>query len=201
MKRILKRLLSFTLPFFAEWLRYNKTGIKRTSFLRFVKIRLMGNKTYWYSHKNCTIANPRKIHVGINCLIGRTGCYIQGAGKVKIGNYVQFGPNVGILSSNHDLYDQKQYNNKEINIGDYSWVGMNSVITAGVELGPRTIVAAGAVVTKSFPEGFCVIGGVPAKLIKQLDKDKFVPWHEEEEWYGYYTKKEFSKKRRKFIDL
>lgn len=52
---------------------------------------------------------------------------------------------------------------------------MNSVITAGVTLGPRTIVAAGAVVTKSFPDGFCVLAGVPAKIIKILDKDKFQP--------------------------
>ena len=78
---------------------------------------------------------------------------------------------------------------------------MNSVITAGVELGPRTIVAAGAVVTKSFPDGFCVLAGVPAKMIKYLDKEKFVPWHEEEEWYGYYSKEKFERVRRSYIDL
>ena len=50
---------------------------------------------------------------------------------------------------------------------------MNSVITAEVELGTRTIVAAGSVVTKSFPEGYCVLGGVPAKVIKKLDSEKF----------------------------
>jgi len=201
MKKITKEILKLILPYFALWQRYHKTKVGNTPYLRFLKFQLFGDKVYWYYHKRCTIANPRKIFVGKNCLIGRPGCYIQGAGTVHIGDYVQFGPNVGVLSSNHDLYDQTKYTNAPINIGDYSWVGMNSVITAGVELGSRTIVAAGSVVTKSFPEGFCVIGGVPAKLIKQLDKDKFVPWHEEEEWYGYYTKKEFSKKRRKFIDL
>lgn len=54
---------------------------------------------------------------------------------------------------------------------------MNSVVTAGVTLGPRTIVAAGAVVTKSYPEGFCVLAGVPAKVVKLLDKEQFIPWH------------------------
>tara|TARA_B110000259_G_scaffold171937_1_gene203898 strand:- start:267 stop:392 length:126 start_codon:yes stop_codon:yes gene_type:complete len=39
-------------------------------------------------------------------LIGRPGVYIQGGGGVSFGNYVQLGPNVGILSSNHDLYNQ-----------------------------------------------------------------------------------------------
>lgn len=201
MRRFLKNIFSFLLPFFSEWLRYNKTKIGRTSYLQFLKIQLLGNKTYWYCHPHCTVANSRKISVGLNCLIGRPGCYIQGAGNVFIGNYVQFGPNVGVLSSDHDLYDQRIYNNQTIKIGDYSWVGMNSIITAGVELGPRTVVAAGAVVTKSFPDGFCVLAGVPAKVVRYLDKEKFVPWHEEEEWYGYYSKEKFEKIKRKYIDL
>lgn len=78
---------------------------------------------------------------------------------------------------------------------------MNSVITAEVELGTRTIVAAGSVVTKSFPEGYCVLGGVPAKVIKKLDSEKFIPWHEEEEWYGYIPKEKFEKERKKYIDV
>lgn len=201
MKKIIKNILLLFLPYFKKWYRYHKTKVGNTSYFKFLKFNLFGDKVYWYSHKRCTIANPRKIFVGINCLIGRPGCYIQGAGKVYIGNYVQFGPNVGILSSNHDLYDQNKYNNAPIKIGDYSWVGMNSVITAGVELGTRTIVAAGSVVLKSFPDGYCVVGGVPAKVIKLLDKDKFVPWHEEEEWYGYLTKEEFGRYRNKYLDI
>ena len=49
---------------------------------------------------------------------------------------------------------------------------MNSVILPGVVLGPHTVVAAGAVVTKSFEEGYCVIGGTPAKMIKKIEKNK-----------------------------
>ena len=113
------------------------------------------------------------------------GVYIQGGGGVSFGNYVQLGPNVGILSSNHDLYNQYKMNNAKIVIGDYSWIGMNSVVTAGVELGTRTIVAAGSVVTKSFPDGFCVLGGVPAKIIKKLNQDEFVPWTDDIEFIGF----------------
>lgn len=158
---------------------------------------------YFPVHPSCTIANPRKIFVGFNSTIARPGCYIQGAGTgtVRFGNYVQLGPNVGILSANHDLYDQRLYNLSPIVIGDYSWIGMNSVITAGVTLGPRTIVAAGAVVTKSFPDGFCVLAGVPAKIIKILDKDKFQPWHLENEYYGYIPKDKFESVRKKYLDI
>ena len=200
MKGIIKQALKVFMPYFSLWLRYNKTKI-RIPYSEFLRIKIFGTKIYWYRHERCTVAHSRRIYVGINCLIGRPGCYIQGAGKVYIGNYVQFGPNVGILSANHDLYDQNKYNLAPIRIGDYSWIGMNSVVTAGVELGPRTIVGAGSVVTKSFPEGYCVIGGSPAKVIKYLDRNEFAPWYNEEEWYGFIPKEQFDKVRRKYLDI
>lgn len=80
MKLLTKRILKILLPFFDLWLRYNKTKIGRTSYWEFFKIKMFGSEIYWYHDKHCTIANTRKIYVGINCLIGRPGCYIQGAG-------------------------------------------------------------------------------------------------------------------------
>ena len=58
---------------------------------------------------------------------------------------------------------------QNIDLGDHCWLGANVVITPGVVLGPHTVVGANAVVTKGFPEGHCVLGGVPAKVIKRLD--------------------------------
>ena len=78
---------------------------------------------------------------------------------------------------------------------------MNSIVTAGVTLGPRTIVAAGAVVTKSFPEGYCILAGVPAKVVKILDKEKFQPWHLEQEYYGYMPTEKFESVTKKYIDV
>ena len=69
----------------------------------------------------------------------------------------------------------------------------------GVHLGLRTIVGASSVVTKSFPDGYCVIGGNPAKLIKELDKEKFVPTKYEEEYYGFVPKNEFKKFAQKHL--
>ncbi len=193
-------LLKYVFPFYVKYNKLRKSKLP-ISYFDYLKFKIFGNDIYWYKHKSCTVANHRRIFVGLNSLIGRPGCYLQGAGEVFIGNYVQFGPNVGILSANHDLYDQNKYNLKPIKIGDYSWIGMNSVILSGVELGVRTIVGAGSVVTKSFPEGYCVIGGNPAKIIKYLDKVKFVPWHYDAEFYGYIEAKDFDKKRKKYIDI
>ena len=52
---------------------------------------------------------------------------------------------------------------------------------------------------KSFPEGYCVIAGSPAKIIRRLDKEKFVPWHDDEEFYGFIPKDVFEKKHSAFV--
>ncbi len=55
-------------------------------------------------------------------------------------------------------------------IGSGTWIGANAIILCGVELGKCCVVAAGSVVTKSFPD-YSVVAGVPAKLIKRLEMD------------------------------
>lgn len=201
LKEIIKRLI----PLYCAYVKCSSTPVHNQSYLNYLRFRLTGGCNKWGGyypiHPTCTIANPRRIYVGCNATVARPGCYIQGAGTVYFGDYVQLGPNVGILSANHDLYDQRKYNEAPIVIGDYSWIGMNSVVTAGVTLGPRTIVAAGAVVTKSFPEGYCILAGVPAKIIKYLDKKKFKPWHLKSEYYGYIPKKKFNSVRKKYLDI
>ena len=201
---MIKQFIKKLIPFYTAYSRSTKSTIHNQSYWSYVLFRLSGRCNgggYFPVHSTCTIANMRKIYVGINSTVARPGCYLQGAGTIRFGDYVQLAPNVGILSANHDLYDQRKYNVAPIVIGDYSWIGMNSIVTAGVTLGPRTIVAAGAVVTKSFPEGFCVLAGVPAKVVKYLDKEKFVPWHYEQEYYGYISKDKFESVRKKYLDI
>lgn len=128
---------------------------------------------------------PKRLYIGKNSNVIREYNFLQCSGGVWIGDYVEFATRVSLLSSNHDLYDQRISHRKPIIIGDYCWLGMHSTVLAGVVLGPRTIVASGAVVTKSFPEGLCVLAGVPAKIVKKLDEEKFVRWKEQYEYYGY----------------
>lgn len=100
------------------------------------------------------------------------GLYIQALGKVKIGRGTYIGPNVGLVSTNHKLDNLDEHEEPEnITIGENCWLGMNCVILPGVTLGEKTIVGAGAVVTKSFPRGHCIIGGNPAKIIKYLNME------------------------------
>lgn len=97
------------------------------------------------------------------------------SGHIHFGKKVAIASGVKIISRNHDLYDVWKHTDfKDVYIGDYCWIGANAVVLPGVTLGPHTIVGAGSIVTKSFPEGYCVIVGNPARLIKKLDKEKCV---------------------------
>ena len=201
MNHTIKKILLKTIPYLELYYGYLCTKLPKCSYFKFVRnnLRARRGNIYWPVEDNCQVICPEKIFVGRNANIGRINSYLQGTGTIYVGDYTQFGPGVGVMSSNHDLYVQYKHHEKPIVIGDYCWLGRNVNILAGVTLGPRTIVGAGAVVTKSFPEGFCVLGGNPAKVIKYLEKDKFTPWHYSEEYYGYLTKAQFEKYKKKYL--
>lgn len=99
------------------------------------------------------------------------GCYFQGKGKIEIGRGTYIAPNVGIITANHNIADLDSHMDaKDVVIGEKCWIGMNSVILPGVTLGEHTVVGAGSVVTKSFENGYCVIAGNPAKIIKIMER-------------------------------
>lgn len=121
---------------------------------------------------NVTITNWRKIEFDKEniSIFQKPGNYYQTSGaSIIIGKGAFIACNVGIVTANHDLYDfDKHSPGKDVIIGENTWIGLNSVILPGVVLGPHTVVGAGSVVTKSFPDGNCVIAGNPAKKIRDL---------------------------------
>ncbi|MDD3040470.1 DapH/DapD/GlmU-related protein [Bacteroides sp.] len=78
-----------------------------------------------------------------------------------------------MMATSHEFKDldtpinqQGAKSEEPIVIGNDCWIGTRVIILPGVEIGDYSIVAAGAVVTKSFPP-YSIIGGVPAKLLKK----------------------------------
>lgn len=187
------------IPYFKFIKETNNTQVPITFKIWFLQKVLGINKMpYWPVHPSSKINQFKNICIGVETSPGyEPGCYIQGIGKVYIGDYTQIAQNVGIISANHDLYDNSKHLMEEVHIGRYCWLGMNSVILPGTRLGDFTIVGAGSVVTKSFNEGYCVIGGNPAKVIKQLDKEKCIPYKSDKEYIGYIPKKKFELYRKK----
>lgn len=162
------------------------------------KVLGFNKKVYWPVHFTSKINQYKHVIIGVETNPGyEPGCYIQGIGKVYIGDYTRIAQNVGIISSNHDLYDTSMHDlTSEVRIGNYCWLGMNAVVLPNVTLGDFTIVGAGSVVTKSFPEGYCVIGGNPARVIKYLEKEKCIPYKNEPEYIGYISKEKFEEYRK-----
>lgn len=121
------------------------------------KIIGVNKEAYWPMHFTSRVSCVKNILIGVGSAPGLSpGCYIQGFGKIYIGDYTLIAPNVGIISANHSLYDHTKHDKGIIRIGNYSWIAMNAIILPNVTLGDFTIVGAGSVVTKSFP-GYCVI--------------------------------------------
>ena len=104
----------------------------------------------------------------------RIGIHNTIIGPVCIGNHVNLAQGITITALNHNFedaskrIDEQGISTKPVVIGDDVWIGANAVILPGVTIGSHCVVAAGAVVTKDVPDN-CVVGGVPAKVIKSLN--------------------------------
>lgn len=110
----------------------------------------------------------KNITVGENVFINAC-CHFQDHGGVTIGDGCQIGHNVVFATLNHGIKPEERKHTipAPIVLGKNVWVGSNSTILQGVTIGDNAIVAAGAVVTKDVPAN-TVVGGVPARAIKQI---------------------------------
>lgn len=121
------------------------------------------------------VFNLKNMELGNNVSI-HPMCYIDAAGGIKIGSNVSIAHATTLISTNHtwDNVDLPiKYNPEtfaEITIEDDVWIGCGVRILAGVTISSRSVVAAGAVVNKSF-ENNALIGGVPAKLLKTINDE------------------------------
>lgn len=105
----------------------------------------------------------------------RIGIHCTVIGPVSIGNNVNLAQGITVTALNHNFedvtrrIDEQGISTKSVVIGDDVWIGANAVILPGVTIGRHVVVAAGAMVTKDVPD-YCVVAGVPAKVVKELEK-------------------------------
>ncbi|MET0292476.1 MAG: acyltransferase [Steroidobacteraceae bacterium] len=115
-------------------------------------------------------ASHAMLRTGTKCGFA-TGCFVDaGAVGITMGNHVICGPNVSIIAVNYRYarlavpLEEQGMTSLGIRIGNNVWIGANSVILDGTELGDNTIVVAGSVVNRKFPPD-CIVQGNPAKLL------------------------------------
>ena len=120
---------------------------------------------------NCD--NGKNIHVG-DSFLANYNVTILDIGPVHIGDNVMIGPSTLITTVNHPLSPAGRRKHlgimKPVTIGNDVWIGGNVTILPGVTIGNNVVIAAGAVVTHDVPDNV-VVGGVPARVIKNIVDD------------------------------
>ena len=127
---------------------------------------------------NCDLFAGSKMVIKDNCDLGERN---RLDGNIVIEESVLFGPDNYISSVDHrysDLtkpimyqgaYSPNKNGHSELRIGEGSWIGTHCAIIGDVHIGKHCVIGANSVVTKDIPD-YCVAVGIPAKVVKQLNK-------------------------------
>ncbi len=168
-------------------MRFIKYLISKVSFLKYKK-HLSASKNVDIM-KRTKIYNRDKINFGEYVYVG-PDCEFMGAGGIKIGSNVIFGPRVYIWSENHNYksnimvpYDT-QLIEKPIEIGDNVWCGYNVNITPGSKIGEGAIIGMGTVVRGEIPPLAIVVGN-PGEIVGYRNENSY---KKIVELSGYYYK-------------
>lgn len=159
---------------------YSRTLENETETRECILNQLLGSKG-----ENCFIQGPVFFHYGTHTEIGdhffaNYNFTVQDDAKVIIGNHVNFGPNVTIVTPVHPLVASErrqmldQHGNaqwlcyaKPVTIGNDVWLSTNVTVCGGVTIGDRSVIGAGSVVMHDIPpDSFAA--GVPCKVIRKI---------------------------------
>lgn len=124
--------------------------------------------------ESVTVFTPFYINYGKHTQIGKNvfinfDCVFLDLGEITIEDNVLIAPKVSLLTEGHPttIEDRHSLIPKPIHIKKNAWIGANATILPGVTIGENAVVAAGAVVSKDVADN-AIVGGVPAKFIKNI---------------------------------
>ena len=132
--------------------------------------------------ENCYIELPFHANWGGHHVHFGSGIYANSNltlvddGHIYVGNKVMFGPNVTIATAGHPinpiLRDRGLQFNKDVYIGENTWIGAGVIIVPGVHIGNNTVIGAGSIVTKDIPDNVIAVGN-PCRVLRNVsEKDR-----------------------------
>ncbi|WP_110006566.1 sugar O-acetyltransferase [Geodermatophilus normandii] len=152
---------------------YNATSARQRALRRQLLEQLLGAVG-----EDTEIRPPLYVDYGSNLRIGarsfaNVGLVALDVAAITIGDDVQIGPNVQLLTPTHPVEPgprrQKWEAAEPITIGDNVWLGGGVVVLPGVTIGADTVVGAGSVVTRDLPAGVVAVGN-PARVVRTLER-------------------------------
>ena len=120
------------------------------------------------------VFTPLHINYGKHTKIGKNvfinfDCVLLDLGGITIEDGVLIAPKVSLLTEGHGILPEDRHSliPKPIHIKKNAWIGAGATVLQGVTIGENAVVAAGSVVSKDVPDNV-VVGGIPAKVIKEI---------------------------------
>jgi maltose O-acetyltransferase len=159
------------------WLANALPMLSRSNTLRCFCLRMggmqIGDSELWPPLTIRPLTAAGHIVIGQHCFINSEVRFACPFSKIQLGNGVLVGPKVSFETVNHSLVcesdGQRPVSSADIMVGNHVWIGAGATILPGICVGEGAVIAAGAVVTKSVP-AYTLVGGVPAKVIKGLER-------------------------------
>ena len=118
-----------------------------------------------------TVVAPQNVRIGKSVYV-MNGVLLMASGGIIIEDYALVAAHAKIISNDHDPYFRPALTCKPVIIREGAWIGAGAAIMKGVTVGKYAIIGSNSVVTKDIPD-YAVAVGVPAKVIKYLDPNKF----------------------------
>ena len=136
--------------------------------------------------ENCYIELPfnanwggHHVHFGSD-IYANSNLTLVDDGHIYIGDKVMIGPNVTIATANHpidpELRDKGLQYNRDVYVGENTWLGSGVIIVPGVRVGKNVVIGAGSIVTKDIPDNVLAVGN-PCRVLREVSE------HDREYYY------------------
>jgi len=174
MQRIINNVISVSYTFLKFSLMKIIMG-KRFNFSLIQRFSPNTHVNFLGKNSTITLGNKVKAHTGVRMkaigngkiIIGdetgfNFGCMLFAMEEINIGKDVQFGPNVLLYDNDHDFRAEggvkaNKFKISKIEIGDYTWIGANTMILRGTKIGKNCVVGAGCVLNGTYPDNSIIV--------------------------------------------